>query len=66
MELSFGHPKRLVSIGDGLALDIAIINYGKWIKDVSLTIHIDFYDTHTLLQHIVSRCPSGSSVEEVI
>lgn len=35
MELPFGHSKRMVSLGQGFALDIAIINYGKWIKEVS-------------------------------
>ena len=36
MELPFGHPKRMVSLGQGFALDIAVVNYGKWIKEVSL------------------------------
>ena len=34
MELPFGHPKRMVSIGQDFALDMAIVNYGKWIKEV--------------------------------
>lgn len=35
MELPFGHPKRMVSVGQGFAADIAIISYGNWIKKVS-------------------------------
>jgi hypothetical protein len=41
MELPFGHPKRMVSLGQELALDIAVVNYGKWIKEVSSPF---FYD----------------------
>lgn len=65
MELPFGHPKRMVSLGQGFSIDLAIINYGNWIKEVSLRIRVDFYDSHALLQHVVSGCPSGSSVEKV-
>ncbi|KAF8170938.1 peptidase S28 [Pholiota molesta] len=43
----FGHEDRMVTLDDGLAVDFAVVNYGKWIK-----------------QHIVSRCPSESSVED--
>jgi len=32
LELPFEHPDRMVQLEDGLALDIAIINYGNWIK----------------------------------
>jgi hypothetical protein len=39
MDLPFGHPKRMVSLGQGFALDIAIINYGNWIKEVSFSIN---------------------------
>lgn len=65
MELPFGHPNRMVSLGKGFALDIAIINYGKWIKEVSYSVVSDLDWSHALLQHVVSRCPSESSVEEV-
>lgn len=34
MDLPFGHPKRMVSLGQDFALDIAIVNFGKWIKKV--------------------------------
>jgi hypothetical protein len=37
MELPFGHPKRMVSLGQEfqIALDMAVLNYAKWIKEVS-------------------------------
>ncbi|KAH9480734.1 putative extracellular serine carboxypeptidase [Psilocybe cubensis] len=31
-ELPFGHPDRIVQLEDGLAVDLSVINYGKWIK----------------------------------
>lgn len=34
MKLPFGHPKRMVSLGQDFALDMAVVNYGKWIKEV--------------------------------
>ena len=34
MELPFGHPKRMVSLGQDFAIDIAVVNYGKWVKEV--------------------------------
>ncbi|TFK23063.1 peptidase S28 [Coprinopsis marcescibilis] len=30
--LPFGHERRLVTIEEGLAVDIAVVNYGRWIK----------------------------------
>ena len=35
-ELPFGQPKRMVSIGQDFALDMAVVNYGKFVKEVSL------------------------------
>jgi hypothetical protein len=35
MGLPFGHPERMVSLSEDLALDITVVNYGKWIKEVS-------------------------------
>ncbi|KDR82923.1 hypothetical protein GALMADRAFT_238593 [Galerina marginata CBS 339.88] len=32
LELPFEHPDRMVQLEDGFAVDISIINYGKWIK----------------------------------
>ncbi|KAF8810219.1 peptidase S28 [Phlegmacium glaucopus] len=32
MELPFGHPKRMISLGQGVSFDLAIISYGKWIS----------------------------------
>jgi len=40
MKLPFGHPKRMVPLGQDLALDIAIVNYGKWIKE-NIVSHCD-------------------------
>jgi len=38
MELPFGHPKRVISLGQGVSLDLTIISYGRWIKEVSLSV----------------------------
>ncbi|KIM40869.1 hypothetical protein M413DRAFT_445651 [Hebeloma cylindrosporum] len=32
LKLPYEHPERMVDVGDGLSLDISILNYGKWIK----------------------------------
>ncbi|KAF8965115.1 serine carboxypeptidase S28-domain-containing protein [Flammula alnicola] len=37
LDLPFGHEDRKVFLEDGLALDIAIINYGKWVKEHVVT-----------------------------
>ena len=68
MDLPFGHPKRMVSLGQDFALDIAIVNFGKWIKKVRSPMHQSYVflrlnGCHSLSQHIVSRC--DTSVEEV-
>jgi hypothetical protein len=34
LELPFGHEDRMVTLYDGLAVDFAVVNYGKWIKQV--------------------------------
>ncbi|KJA23225.1 hypothetical protein HYPSUDRAFT_137830 [Hypholoma sublateritium FD-334 SS-4] len=33
LELPYGHDDRKVTLDDGLAVDFAIVNYGKWIKN---------------------------------
>ncbi|KAF8157984.1 peptidase S28 [Crassisporium funariophilum] len=33
LELPFEHPERMVTLDGGFAVDISIINYGKWIKE---------------------------------
>ena len=34
LQLPYEHPERMVDVGEGLSLDIAVLNYGKWIKKV--------------------------------
>ena len=64
LELPFGHPKRMISLGQGFAVDLAIINYGRWVKKVnSPFVSIFFQVSHTRLQHVVSGC--SESAEKV-
>jgi len=34
LQLPYEHPERMVDVGEGLSLDISVLNYGKWIKRV--------------------------------
>ena len=52
--LPFGHPKRMVSLGQDFALDIAVVNYGTWIKEVSSSFVLIF--TTELVSLAVAAC----------
>ena len=36
LELPYGHDDRKVTVDNGLAVDFAVVNYGKWIKNVRI------------------------------
>jgi len=39
-DLHFEHPERLVTLDGGFAVDIAIVNYGKWVKEVGINAEV--------------------------
>lgn len=64
----YGDPARMIKLPGGLSLDFAVLNYAKYIKDVSVT---DFNDMYPLVdlsdtpQNHVSQCPESVTVEDV-
>ena len=68
--LPYEHPDRMVPVGQDLALDITIVNYGNWIKEVSLPFVLMFYKTGLILihryKHVLPLCNlTDSTIEEV-
>jgi len=37
LDLPYEHPNRTVELGDGFSVDLALYNYGSWIKKVRLS-----------------------------
>lgn len=64
-DLPFNHAKRMVTVSPGFPVDFAVINYAKWIKEVSVSPYSTTVHLHWQWQNVVSRCSSELTIEEV-
>jgi hypothetical protein len=55
----------MVTVSPGFPVDFAIINYAKWIKEVSAFPYSTSSTLEWEWQNVVSSCPSELTTEEV-